>query len=293
MDAPGPAVTSGARRHLAVITSLALMALSGRAAWADACAGTFDAATNPLVGGTTTFTPADFGNIPEVCPAGEAWLRLRGELVDASGAPDFFGRVIGSATLHARRRVTSRSWVALSLDLVDLQYVNNGGLAATTASFGPATIGYHWTVLDRAPGALAVYGRALLPIDTARQTDVETGLELGASARAPLGHRLAVDGGVAFPLRADLVGGQAHLGLRTSLLAEGWWAASARFAVTAGLGALLDLAPVADLVALVPRAGIRGAVGRHHLWLAFLAEAPVAGFDRTNLMASGFLGWTP
>jgi hypothetical protein len=29
------------------------------------------------------------------------------------------------------------------------------------------------------------------------------------------------------------------------------------------------------------------------VWVAFLAEVPVAGDDRTNVIASLFLGWTP
>ena len=274
--------------------AFALLAIgSGQArAQTAACGAAFDAATNPLAGGTTNFTPADFGTIPEVCPAAEAWLRLRGELVDASGAPDFFGRVIGSATVHARRPVTSRSWVSLSIDALDVRYVNNAGLATTSPSFGPATIGFHWNTLDRPRGALTIYGRALLPIDTARQ-GVEAGLEAGVSARATLRHRLAIDGGVALFAPVDVTAGQAHGRLRTSFLAEGWWSASPRFALLVGVGTMLDLAPAADLIALVPRVGLRGAVGRHHLWLAFLAEAPVAGYDPTNLVASGFLGWSP
>jgi hypothetical protein len=294
MDGSGPAVRG---RRIGPVAALAVLALAGarpaRAQTGGACAAAFDAATNPLPGGTSTFAPADFGNIPEVCSGSEAWLRVRGELVDASGAPDFFGRVVGTATLRARHRVTLRSWLSLSIDLLDYAYVNDAGLAATGLSFGPATVGYHWTAVDRSRGALAIYGRALLPIDTARQSGVAGGLELGASGRAPLAHRLAIDGGVALPLRGYLTAGQAHAGLRTSLLAEAWWATSPRFAVVAGLGALLDLAPTAALVALAPRAGLRAGVGRHHLWLAFLAEAPVAGFDRTTVVASAFLGWTP
>ncbi len=300
MDAPGPAVTgpaaSSRRRRLAALALAAAASAIAGAARAEplgACAPSFEASGNPLAGGTTTFTPADFGTIPEVCPGSEVWLRLRGELLDAADAPDFFGQLIGSATLRARHRVTAWSWLSLSVDLLEYQFVDNGGLVGTAARFGPATIGYHWTALDRPRGAVALYARALLPIDNPRDSGVQAGLELGASARAPLRHRLAVDGGLALFAPLDVTGGQVHGWLRTSLLGEAWWSSSPRFALLAGLGAMLQLAPAPDLVALAPRVGVRGGFGRHHLWLGFLAEAPMAGFDRTNVMASAFLGWAP
>ncbi len=256
------------------------------------CAPAADAASTPLAGGTTTFNPADFGSVPEICPAGEATLRLRGELVDASGAPDFFGRVVGSATVHARRVVTPRTWVGLSIDLVDYRYVNDAGLAASGPSFGPATLGFHWTALERGRTALAVHTRLLLPLDTARQSGVEAGLEVGAAARAALPRRFTVDGGVTLAGPVDFVAGQAHGQLRPNLLAEAWWSRSARLAFFAGLAATLEAAPDPALRLLAPRAGLRGGL-RHHLWLAFLAEAPVAGTDRTTVIASAFLGWSP
>ena len=104
--------------------------------------------------------------------------------------------------------------------------------------------------------------------------------------------RFVLDGGVSLAAPVDFVGGQAHGQLRPTALAEGWWARTPRVALVAGLAATLAVAPDAALRLLVPRVGLRAAL-RHHLWLAFLAEAPVAGTDRTNLMASAFLGWTP
>jgi hypothetical protein len=296
MDGPGPAVIARAGAGWGQTAALAVLIVAAArpAAAADpsACLPPTEAAATPLAGGTTTFNPADFGNVPEVCPAGEATLRLRGELVDASGAPDFFGRIEGSATVHARRPVTPRTWLGLSIDLLRYQYVNNAGLAATTPSFGPATVGFHWTALARGRAALAVHARVLLPIDTARQSGVETGAELGAAARAALPRRFALDGGLTLAAPVDFVAGQAHGALRANVLAEAWWARSARLAFFAGLGATLEAAPEPALKLLVPRAGLRGGL-RHHLWLAALAEAPVAGTDRTNVMASAFLGWTP
>ena len=46
-------------------------------------------------------------------------------------------------------------------------------------SFGPATIGYHLVLASGARTTIAAYLRALLPIDTARQSGVETGARAG------------------------------------------------------------------------------------------------------------------
>ena len=53
-----------------------------------------------------------------------------------------------------------------------------------------------------------------------------------------------------------------------------------------------NAAPTFRLVSVVPRLGMRSALAQG-LWLAFLAEVPVAGDDRTNVIASVFVGWTP
>ncbi len=284
------------RRRATALGAAALAALalsSARPARAQqGCAPAFDAAASPLAGGTSTFNPADFGSVPDVCPAGEATLRLRGELVDASGAPDFFGRLVGSATVHARRVVTPRTWVGLSIDLLDDRYVNDAGLAASGPSFGPATVGFHWTALERGRTALALHTRLLLPLDTARRSGLEAGVEVGAAARTALPRRFTVDGGLTLATPVDFVGGQAHGQLRPNVLAEAWWSRSARLAFFAGVAATLEAAPEPALRLLSPRAGLRGGL-RHHLWLALLAEAPVAGTDRTTVVASGFLGWSP
>lgn len=293
MDGSGPAVTRRLATSAAVLAlTLAATAAPAHAQATTACASPGAANANPLAGGTSTFNPADFGSVPEVCPAGEASLRLRGELVNASAAPDFFGRIIGTATFRARRRVTARTWFALSIDVLEGRYVNDAGLAASGASFGPASLGFHWTAVDRPRAAVAVYVRALLPIDTARTTGLETGLELGAAARLVLPRSFALDGGLALAAPVEMVAGQAHGQLNPTILAEGWWSRSPRLAVLAGLAATFEAAPDPTLLLLVPRAGLRTGLP-HRLWLAFLAELPVAGADRTNVMASVLLGWTP
>ncbi len=258
----------------------------------EACPGPIEAAAGPLAGGTATTQPADFGAVPEACPGSDLLLRLRGELVDASGAPDFFGRIIATGTGRARRRINARSWISVAVDLVTYRYVNDAGLASNSFSFGPATIGYHRVLVARPAAAVAAYARALIPIDTARVGGIETGGELGAAARARLGRRWLVDGGLSLVVPVDVTGGQGHGRFEPAALAEAWFAPKPTFALFGGASVRWEAAPEATLVTLAPRLGLRAAL-RHGISLAFLAEAPIAGTDRTNVAASLFVGWAP
>jgi hypothetical protein len=262
------------------------------AAAADGCPDRWEAASGPLAGGTQTLQPADFGAVPEACPGSDLTLRLRGSLLDDSARPGFFGDVVADATIRARLRITARGWVSLAVDVLDYRYVDDAGLVSTGPSFGPPTIGYYYALAARLRTALAVYARALLPLDTARQSGGEAGLEVGASGRARAGRRWVFDGGLSFSGPIDFVGGQAHARFEPAALAEGWFSPRPALALFAGGGLHAELGPTATLLTVVPRAGLRAAL-RRRLWLAFLAEAPVAGADRTNVIASLFLGWSP
>jgi hypothetical protein len=273
------------------------LVLGAGAARADlppgACPGPIEGAAGPLAGGTETYQPADFGAVPEACPGTDLLLRLRGELLDASGAPDFRGQVTATGTARGRRRINARSWISVALELVTYRYVNDAGVASNTFSFGPATLGYHLVLAARSSGALAIYARALLPIDTARQPgSYATGGELGAAGRARVGRRWLVDGGLSLAAPLDVTGGQAHGQLQPAALAEAWFAPRETFAVFAGASVRFEAAPDASLVMLSPRIGLRAAL-RHGLSLAFLAEAPLAGSDGTNVSAGLFVGWAP
>jgi hypothetical protein len=256
------------------------------------CPGRFEAAAGPLAGGTETEQPADFGAVAETCPGSDLSLRLRGELFDGSAAPDFEGRIIASATVRGRRRINGRSGISIALDLLSYEYVNNAGLAGTGPSFGPATVGYHLVLATGARAAVAAYARALLPIVTNRQSGIETGLELGASGRARLSRRWLADGGLSLAGPLVVIGGQAHGQLQPGALAEVWFAPKPAFALFAGSSLRTEVAPAWALVSVIPRAGMRSALA-HGLWMAFLVEVPVAGEDRTNVIASVFVGWTP
>jgi hypothetical protein len=291
LDGAGPAVI---RAPIAALLGGLLVFAAGAARAAPplpGCPEPLEAAQGPLAGGTATTQPADFGAIPEACPGGDLLLRLRGELVDASGAPDFFGRVIATGTGRGRKRINARSWLSVAVDLITYRYVNDAGLVSNTFSFGPATLGYHLVLVAGPRGVVAAYARALIPIDTAR-SGIETGGELGAAGRARLGRRWLLDGGLSLAAPVVVTGGQGHGRLEPAALAEAWFAPRPTLALFGGAAVRFQAAPDATLVTLAPRLGLRGAL-RRGFSLAFLAEVPVAGDDRTNVIASFFVGWTP
>jgi hypothetical protein len=262
-------------RARAAIAAVALL-LGSRAAFAaGVCSRDGDAANGPLLGGTG---PADFGAVPEACGATDGMVRLRGALLIASTMPDYYGSIFAGATLRGRYTLGERTTLSLAADVFDYRYVNNGGLASRGASAGPATVGVQqmFPLGARRGAALALYARALLPLDSARQSGVETGLEAGGALRVPAGARFVIDGGVALAAPLDIVGGQTHL----------------RLALCGGASLRVDASPTFALGTLVPRLGTRFTVHRRW-WGAALVELPIAGTDRTDLIAGLYAGFSP
>jgi hypothetical protein len=272
----------------ALLAVVALFAFE-RAARAEACGDPRDAAGGPLAGGTDG---ADYGAIPEACAGTDLGLRLRASALVASAMPDYYGNVAGTATLRLRHHLgaSGRAWLSLAADVTTFRYVANAVVTSSAFAFGPPTLGLH-----RAFGAwerttASVYGRALLPLDTARVHGVRMGLELGVTGRRTLGARFGVQGGVALLSPVVVVAGQTHATLEPVALAEGWFAPRPRFAFFAGLSSRVEASPDPTFLTLVPRVAARLALGSG-LSFSLLAEAPVAGEDRTNLVVALFAGW--
>jgi hypothetical protein len=268
---------------------LVLLISAPVAAAGEVCPKGGDPAVGPLPGG---IGPADFGALPEVCGATEAALRLRGALLVASGMPDYYGSIIGAATLRGRYQLAERSSLSVAADVFTYRYVNNANLASQGASAGPATLAFQQTFVLGAATVSALYARALLPLDTARQSGIETGLELGGGIALHLGSRLVVDGGVAIATPMDIIGGQTHLRLDPIALAEAWLRLRPWVALGAGVDVHVEAAPDFALTTLVPRLSARFAI-RRRFWMALLVELPVAGSDRTDLITSLHAGFTP
>ena len=133
--------------------------------------------------------------MPEACGATDVSLRLRGALLLASTMPDYYGSFVETTTLRGRYLLGERLTLSFAADVFAYRYVNNASLASQGASAGPATAAFHQTFAIGAAAASSWYARVLLPLDTARQNGVETGLELGGSLRALVGSRVVIDGG--------------------------------------------------------------------------------------------------
>ena len=273
-------------RRAGIGFAVALVAAAGAARADTSCPPTGETPAGPLAVG---IGPVDFGGIPEACPVGDLALRARVALLVAPGMPDYRGSIVSDAMLRVRHPVGARSWLSLALDVLDFRYLNNGGLASTGFAFGPATVGYYRAVYATATTTTAAYGRVLLPIDTARQNGVETGLEIGGSFRAPLGSRAVADGGLALTAPLDVVGGQLHGRLQPVVLAEAWLPLRPALSVGGGAAAMVELAPGARFITAAPRLSGRWALPRR-FWMALLLELPVAGSDRPDFVGSLFGG---
>jgi hypothetical protein len=284
-------VSSGPRVRLGGIgflTFLALGAVSARAG-ASACPEIWQASGGPLPGGTDA---ADFGAIPETCGATELTLRLRATALVASTMPDYYGFVSASSMLRLRHRLGSsgKTWMSVGADLVTYRYVVNAVVVSDGPGFGPPTLGLHRVIGDWPWLATSVYGRVLLPLDTARHSGARTGFELGLTARGALGERAGLQGGVALVAPLDVVGGQTHAAFQPVGLVEGWWAVRTYLALFAGVHGRAEVSPDPTFLTLVPRLALRATL-RHGMSLSALAEVPVVGQDRTDAVVAFFVGW--
>jgi hypothetical protein len=282
-------VTAARAVSLSMTLAAASWIAAGPARAAEGCPEVWEGAAGPLPGGTG---PADFGATPEACGASETSARLRAAVVMAPSMPDHYRSLASVLTLRTRKTIGASSWLSFAFDAIGHRYVENGGLVSARFSLGPPTVGYHRTVFAAPALAGAVHVRALLPLDTARTNSFATGLEIGGGARAAVTQRTALDGGVALVAPTEISAGQVHARFAGVALAEGWYSPRAAVALGAGAAAVIEVAPAPVLVTIAPRAAARIAL-RNRFWLAALLELPVAGRDRTDLVAALTVGYMP
>jgi hypothetical protein len=289
MDGAGASVR---RDRAAALAFICACVLAGRGvAHAAVCGDPRASDGGPLPAGINA---ADFGAIPESCPGNDLTLRLRATALVASSMPDYYGAVTATSTLRLRHRLgrSARTWLSLAADVSTYRYVVNAVVVSDGFSFGPPTLGLHRALGDGELTTATVYARVLLPPDTAMQSGVRVGFELGGTGRRILGHsgRSGVQGGAALLAPVLVVAGQTHGALQPVALAELWYATSPRFAMFAGLEGRAEITPDPTLLTLAPRVAFRRALPRG-LGLAGLVQVPVVGQDRTDVVVAFFLGW--
>ena len=102
-----------------------------------------------------------------------------------------------------------------------------------------------------------------------------------------------MDGGLALTAPLDLIAGRAYGRLEPVVAGRGLVrAAPGDRASRPGPACKAELAPTPTFITAVPRVAARFAL-RHRVWLAVLVEVPIAGTDRTDLVASLFAGYSP
>ena len=199
-----------------------------------ACPGRFEAAAGPLAGGTAGRTAGRLrrraGCLPGLRslapPARRALRRKRGARLRGAHHRQR-DRARAAADQRAERDLDRPRPHHLPLR----QRRRAGRQRRPRSGRRRSVITWCWPPAPGRPSRPTL--RALLPIDTARQSGIETGLELGASGRARLSRRWLADGGLSLAAPLVVTGGQAHAQLQPAALAEVWFAPRTAFALFA------------------------------------------------------------
>jgi hypothetical protein len=238
---------------------------------------------------------ADFGAVPEACLRTDGWLRLRASLLVAAEAPDYYGSVAAGGGVRLRYALGPRWALTFAFDAATYRFVQNAVVSSTGIGVGPATLGVTRTLGARERWKVALFSRALVPLDTAR-----TGWLLGGDAGAAAMVRgarpwLGLQGGVLVGVPVAITGGRVHPAVQAAGVVEAW-ASGPRVAGTLGAFARMQIAPELERSGALGlraggRLGFRGALTGFSL--AAVTEIPFVGGDRTDLLLALFAGYTP
>jgi len=197
-----------------------------------------------------------------------------------------------SGGLRIRYALAPRWGISFAADAATFRYTKNAVVASSGVGVGPPSLGGYFALAARPTLAATAFARVLLPLDSAR-TGLATGAELGGTALALAGRPwFGIDGGATLGVVTTRAAGQTHTALRTNAVAEAF-ISGPRAAVALGLFARAQPAPaLAGISSLGLRAVVRRALGKT-LWLAAATQLPLVGSDRTDLLLTLLLGYTP
>jgi hypothetical protein len=231
--------------------------------------------------------PADFGMLPEACPATS--VAGTGHMNVLIAEEDFYGSLWVGGALRARIELPNKSWISAQLPGPEYRFVANATVEADSADLSASTLGYHAPI--RIGGVqIAPFARIMLPSETAFHNARRLGLEHGVSLVAPAGKYLELLGGYSLPLLLTVVESQVDA-LYLPTVSFDIAVRPARWFVGA-LGVAVRVAPADEdpFESLDPRATLRFYPYRG-LFLEAVGGVPVLGRDRTDGVLALSIGW--
>jgi hypothetical protein len=271
-------------RRACVGLTAALCLVTADAGATDACDSAQPEAGAPV---RVPLGPADFGMVPEACPATAIMLAGRTSILIAED--DFYGMLLAGAGLRGRIELPGGSWFSAQLPGYSYRFVANATVEAESNDVSASTLGYH-VPLSLRGATVAPYVRLMLPTETAFEHTARWGIEQGISSVVRAGRYFELMVGYAMPML--LTSNQAttrgllmptaifDVGVRPAPWFEGVLGASVRVATP-------DEEPFESLD---PRAALRF-YPKGGLHIEANAAMPVLGRDRTNAAVGLSIGW--
>lgn len=227
--------------------------------------------------------PADFGAIPEACPATEASLHGRGQLLVATD--EFYGYLQAGVSPRLRRKVSEADWFSLTLPELAYRFAANATVEASQSGLGAGSLGYHHALASLRGLRVAPYVRALFPADFGYRFATRYGIEYGLAAAYKVSSRLELDGGVAFPVYFIVSGDHVLRYLEPAGSVDANIRATRWLSVLAGVGARWRGGRLAGFEALEPRVGVR-ILPTPSVRFELAGALPLAGVDRTDVLVT-------
>lgn len=269
-------------------TALALLAFAGPGdalADEDPCTSHQPEAGVPV---RAHLGPADFGMIPEACPASSLTLDAGG--VIAVDRENYYGSILVAGSLRGRLTLPRGPWVSIYVPGAEYRFVANASLQPSSFDVGAGAVGAHFPVRLHRSVQIAPYARVLLPTESIFNNATRTGWELGSALVWDAHRMVEVVGGVTLPLFVTFVGPEAKPRLMPAATADVGFRPARWFTLAGGLALRLAADEDDTLEALDARGALR-----FYPWRGLLVELsgafPVAGRDRTDAAAFLSLGW--
>ena len=292
MDAAGSAV----KRALEVLVAVTAMS-AVRAAQADPPAagsttrGLAACASDPESGVPVRVPitgPADFGVLPEACPATSVAARGRAAILVAER--DYYGSLFAGAALAGRVAVGNGVWLSLWAPGPEYRFVANATVEQDSADLSAGTLGVHVPLEVDRRLVVAPYGRVLIPTETVLSRGTRTGIEQGLSAVVRLGDRVELVGGWAFPLLFTDGGASVRTLFAPAVSTDIVLRPFRALAIAAGAAVRVVPSDPDPLESVDPRASLR-----LYPWRGTFVDVsgalPLGGRDRSDVAAAIALGW--